>query len=93
MNFLSHSPISRRTALRGLGVTLSLPLLEAMLPRSLHAAHSTYRPLVKSGVAPTPRAIFCYVPNGVNILEWVPEANGKDYALSPTLEVLQEHAQ
>ena len=91
MNFLSHSPISRRTALRGLGVTLSLPLLEAMLPRSLHAAPSTYRPLVKSGVAPTPRAIFCYVPNGVNILEWVPEAEGKDYALSPTLAVLQEH--
>ena len=91
MNFLPHSPISRRTALRGLGVTLSLPLLEAMLPRSLHAAPSTYKPLVKSGVAPTPRAIFCYVPNGVNILEWVPEAEGKDYALSPTLEVLREH--
>ena len=91
MNFLSHSPISRRTALRGLGVTLSLPLLEAMWPRSLHAAPSTFRPLVKSGATPRPRVIFCYVPNGVNILEWVPEAAGKDYALSPTLEVLQEH--
>ncbi len=88
---LFHTPISRRTALRGLGVTLSLPLLEAMLPRSVHAAPSTYKPLAKAGTAPTPRAIFCYVSNGVNILEWVPEAKGKGYALSPTLETLKEH--
>ena len=91
MTPLFHSPISRRTALRGLGVSLSLPLLEAMLPRAVHAAPSTYRPLRKSGTQPTPRVIFCYVSNGVNILEWVPEAAGKDYTLSPTLETLKEH--
>ncbi len=91
MNPLFHSPISRRAALRGLGVTLALPLLEAMMPRSVHAAPSTYKPLPKSGTKPTPRAIFCYVSNGVNILEWMPEAKGKDYKLSPTLETLNQH--
>ena len=69
MNPLFHTPMSRRTVLRGLGASITLPLLEAMLPRSLHAAPSTFRPLAKSGVKPTPRVIFCYVPNGVNILE------------------------
>jgi hypothetical protein len=90
---LLHHPISRRTALRGLGVSLSLPLLEAMLPRSVHAAPSTYKPIPKAGTTPTPRAIFCYVSNGVNILEWVPGSKGKGYALSPTLETLKAHQQ
>ncbi|RYD66622.1 MAG: DUF1552 domain-containing protein [Verrucomicrobiaceae bacterium] len=62
-----------------------------MLPRSLQAAPSTYRPLAKSGTAPVPRTIFCYVPNGVNILDWLPKDHGKDYALSPTLESLRAH--
>lgn len=91
MNPLFHTPLSRRTALRGMGVTLALPLLEAMLPRTLHAAPSSYKPLSKSGAKPVPRAIFCYVSNGVNIMDWVPEEKGKGYKLSPTLETLQAH--
>ena len=91
MNLQFIRPISRRTVLRGLGASLALPLLEAMLPRSLHAAPSTFKPLAKSGAKPMPRAIFCYVPNGVNILEWMPAAPGADYPLSPTLAALAEH--
>ena len=91
MNPLFHTPISRRTVLRGLGASLALPLLEAMLPRSLHAAPSIFKPLAKTGVKPTPRVIFCYVPNGVNIKEWLPAEKGAGYALSPTLEALKEH--
>ena len=91
MNPIFHTPLPRRTILRGLGASLALPFLEAMLPRSLHAAPSTYKPLAKSGAKPTPRVIFCYVSNGVNIMDWVPAAKGADYALSPTLETLKEH--
>jgi hypothetical protein len=83
MNPIFHTPISRRTALRGLGVSLALPMLEAMLPRAVHAAPSTYKPLAKSGTNPTPRAIFCYVSNGVNILEWLPETKGKATRFRP----------
>ena len=88
---MKFSPISRRTVLRGLGASISLPLLEAMLPSTLHAAPSTYRPLGKSAAKAVPRAIFCYVPNGVNVLEWMPAAAGNGYALSPTLEALKDH--
>ncbi|RFC45459.1 MAG: Protein of unknown function (DUF1552) [Verrucomicrobia bacterium] len=65
--------------------------MEAMLPRSVQAAPSTYKPVPKSGTQPTPRAIFCYISNGVNIAEWVPSTQGKNYSLSPTLETLKEH--
>lgn len=37
-----------------------------------------------------PRIIFCYIPNGVNILEWLPKETGKNYKLSKTLEVLKD---
>jgi hypothetical protein len=82
--------MDRRAALRGLGACVSLPLLEAMLPSALRAAPSQFKPLAKSPKAQS-RAIFCYVPNGVNILEWMPKDAGKGYVLSPTLEVLKEH--
>ena len=90
MNPLFHQPLARRTVLRGLGATIALPFLEAMMPRA-YAAPSTFKPLRTSGTKPTPRAIFCYVSNGVNGMEWVPTAQGKDYSLSPTLEALKQH--
>jgi hypothetical protein len=74
-------PISRRTLLRGAGVTLGLPWLEAMAPvRGL--ASST---LPKSPV----RMAMLYMPNGVNTAAWAPEGVGRDFKLSPTLEPLE----
>ena len=82
-------PFSRRTVLRGLGASLSLPLLEAMLPRALGApsTSSRWRPRPRR----SPAVIFCYVPNGVNILEWMPKTGGGGYTLSPTLRELEGH--
>lgn len=80
--------LSRRHVLRGIGACLSLPLLDAMLPRAF-ARPSTYEPL-KSSLGVQPRMICCYVPNGVNIMEWVPETSGKDYKLSKSLEALTD---
>ncbi|RYD72540.1 MAG: DUF1552 domain-containing protein, partial [Verrucomicrobiaceae bacterium] len=91
MHPILTTPLSRRTVLRGLGASLALPLLEAMMPRTAWAAPSTFKPLAKSGVKPTPRVVFCYVPNGVNVHEWTPAVAGKEYALSPTLKVLEPH--
>ncbi|MCA9083365.1 MAG: DUF1552 domain-containing protein [Planctomycetaceae bacterium] len=68
---------------------LGLPLLDAMTPRTW-AAPSKFQPWEKTFGA-HPRIICCYVPNGVNILEWMPENSGRDYTLSPTLEVLKDH--
>jgi hypothetical protein len=88
MNF-HHAPLSRRHVLRAAGAALALPLLDAMLPRG-YAAPSTFKNWEKSG-AVQPRMICCYIPNGVNILEWVPAESGANYALSPTLEEMKEH--
>ncbi len=88
MRFSPDNPLSRRHVLRGLGAAISLPLLEAMIP-AISAADSKFKPHAKS-LAAHPRTIFCYVPNGVNIREWVPKDTGKDYTLSPTLEGLKD---
>ncbi len=69
-------PISRRTALKGLGACIALPWLEAMLPRTAFGA-------------PAPAAVplrmaFLYVPNGKNMAEWTPKDEGAGYALTPT---------
>jgi len=88
MTILS-SPLSRRHVLRAAGAALALPWLDAMLPRA-GAAPSTFRAWSKSDIV-APRLICCYIPNGVNILEWVPETTGPDYQLSPTLQALKEH--
>lgn len=89
MTAFPKQPVSRRHALKGLGVCLSLPLLDAMVP-SAYARPSTFKAWQKSS-GQHPRMICCYVPNGVNILQWVPETSGKSYQLSPTLSALKEH--
>ena len=75
---------SRRTVLKGLGAAVSLPWLEAMAP----AAGLAPRPDGK--VAPT-RMAFLYVPNGVNMSEWTPDAIGADFKVRGALEPLGPH--
>lgn len=79
--------LNRRHVLRGAGVALSLPWLSAMECTSL-GAESQFKPWKRSNVS-NPRAIFCYVPNGVNILQWLPTNDGVGYELSPTLKILE----
>jgi hypothetical protein len=85
----SCSPLSRRHLLRAAGAALSLPLLETMLPRSW-GAPSTFEPKRLSETV-QPRMVCCYVPNGVNILDWIPADSGDRYTLSPTLATLADH--
>ncbi len=79
----------RRHVLRGLGVALTLPFLNVM-KQGASAADSQFKPWKQSSSS-SPRAIFCYVPNGVNIAQWVPATSGKRYELSTTLQVLADH--
>jgi hypothetical protein len=77
-------PLSRRTFLRGVGVTLALPWLEVMWPPdSLPAAEA------KPDTPPTRMAVL-FMPNGVHPGEWTPEGEGADFKLSPTLEPLAD---
>lgn len=74
--------ISRRTMLRGAGVTLALPWLEAMMPRASAARAAASRPPV--------RMAALYMPNGVHPEMWTPEGEGREFKLSPTLQPLAD---
>ncbi len=74
--------LSRRTLLRGAGVGLGLPWLEAMVPSSALASSSVPKIPV--------RLAALYMPNGVNVNAWTPKGEGRDFTLSPTLEPLQD---
>jgi len=77
---LTGKHLNRRTLLRGLGVSMSLPMLDAMTPA---AAKS---PTTKS---PT-RLAFVYVPNGINMAHWTPQTAGKDFEITRVLTPLKD---
>jgi hypothetical protein len=79
MVFLNKS-LSRRTVLRGLGVTVALPLLDAMVPAFSQRA--------RASVKPAYRFQAFYVPNGMAMEYWTPRDAGSDFELSPILEPL-----
>jgi len=93
MNVSLRQPLSRRTLLKGIGATIALPFLDAMLPRVARGQTVA----TAAGTAPLPgaaalnRLLLLYIPNGVHIPAWYPEATGADYALSPTLAPLAAH--
>jgi hypothetical protein len=73
--------LPRRTFLRGMGVTLALPLLDAMVP-----ALSAMR---KTAAGPVRRMGFVYIPNGASMPHWRPAGEGPLTQLSPTLAPLE----
>src|SRR5438105_1583208 len=77
MQFLSKKHLSRRTVLRGLGATVSLPLLESMIPAQT--------PLAKTAAKPQVRLGLCFIPHGAVIANWTPIGDGTDFDFSPTL--------
>jgi hypothetical protein len=77
---MSSGNLPRRTFLRGLGTTLALPLLDAMIPAFSRAATST---------APC-RMAFVYVPNGIVMDGWTPNTKGEISALPDALPRILE---
>jgi Protein of unknown function (DUF1552) len=73
--------ITRRTLLRGGGVALGLPWLEAMIPASRAQSGAQRNPV---------RMAMLYMPNGVNTAHWYPKGEGRDFELSSTLEPLAD---
>jgi hypothetical protein len=79
MNFVTSKSLPRRTVLRGLGASMALPLLEAMLPPFARGARAA---------APVHRFLAFYVPNGMAMQYWSPKGEGSAFELSPILEPL-----
>ena len=78
---LTRKSLPRRTFLRGLGTTLALPLLDAMVP-ALSLAKST-------AASPVMRLGFVYVPNGIIMDRWTPIGEGTEFQFSPTMQPLE----
>lgn len=78
MSTFKRNALSRRTFLRGAGVTLALPFLEAMLPRTLAAQ--------TMGVPK--RMLIYYVPNGMHMPAWTPDGVGANWTPKSILEPL-----
>ena len=76
--------ISRRQMLRGVGVSLALPLLDCMAGVSLAAPDL---PVAKK----PKRSVFLYIPNGVNTLTWQIEQAGANFEFSKPLQSLERH--
>ena len=77
---MSKMSLPRRTFLRGVGATLALPLLDAMVPAGTA--------LAQTAAKPTPRLGFIYIPNGANMAEWTPPGDSGRLELSRCLQPL-----
>lgn len=78
--FITKMALPRRTVLRGLGATMALPFLEAMLPAFSLRGHAAAKPVH--------RFQTFYVPNGMAMPYWSPKGEGTAFELSPILEPL-----
>jgi hypothetical protein len=81
---LNRWRMNRRQVLRGLGVSMALPLLDCMRLEGLAARAA------EAGAAPK-RSVFLYIPNGVNTLTWQIEKAGTDFEFSKPLASLERH--
>ena len=77
---VTKKSLPRRTVLRGMGASLALPLLDAMVAPMTAMAATAANPVRRLG--------FVYVPMGSHITEWTPPGSGKLTELSPTLKSL-----
>ena len=92
--FLTKRHLSRRTVLKGAGVTLALPFLDAMVPAATALAQTAARPKLRTG--------FFYIPHGAilgntsfgpEMDKWTPSGSGAAFKLSPILKSLEKHKQ
>lgn len=83
--------ITRRTMLRGMGIAVALPWLEAMSPAApLIANVARAGDAATSASAPPVRMAFMYVPNGMHMSDWKPTGpDPKKFRLKPILKPVE----
>ncbi|MBK1826026.1 DUF1552 domain-containing protein [Haloferula rosea] len=77
---LSRKSLDRRTFLRGMGATISLPLLDAMVPAATASTLTAANPVRRLG--------YVFIPMGSDITRWTPRSKDDLNQLSPILEPL-----
>ena len=81
--FITKKHLSRRTFMRGAGVTLALPFLESMVPAQT--------PLKSTAAVPKTRLGCFYVPHGATMYKWTPATEGRNFEMSETLTPLEKY--
>ena len=66
--------------LKGLGVSIALPMLDSMVPAFASPARVGAQPV---------RLAFTYVPNGMTMADWTPKTTGKDFEITPILRAFE----
>jgi hypothetical protein len=79
--FISKKHLSRRTFLRGAGVTLALPFLEAMLPAQT--------PLIQAAANPKNRFAGVFFPHGMAPGYWIPKTEGAGFEFPFIMQPLE----
>src|SRR5262245_3340021 len=79
--FVTKKALPRRTFLQGLGASMALPLLDAMVPAST--------PLAQTPAAPHPRFGAVYFPNGAIMEQWTPATPGPGFEFPSILKPLE----
>jgi hypothetical protein len=78
--FISKMHLSRRTFLRGVGVSIALPFLESMVPAGSALAQTAAKGRTRFGAI--------YFPHGATMDKWTPAADGSNFDLSEILQPL-----
>jgi hypothetical protein len=81
--FITKKHLSRRTMLRGLGTSVGLPLLDAMVPAATAIA--------QTAANIQPRLGFVYFPHGAVMDRWTPTATGSDFEVPEILAPAAAH--
>src|SRR5580704_7120420 len=83
MRFIAKQHLPRRTFLRGMGVSLALPLLDSMIPAQT--------PLAKTAAMPKSRFCGMYLPHGATMDKWTPAQEGAGFEFSESLKPLEKY--
>ena len=81
--FITKKHLSRRTVLRGMGASIGLPLLDAMIPAGTALANTPAKPV--------PCMACIYIPHGAVADAWSPKESGPNYTMSPILKPLEPY--
>ena len=80
---ITRKALPRRTLLRGMGATVALPLLDAMVP--------AMTPTAATPASPVRRLGYIFIPMGSDINRWTPPGDHSLTELSPILRPLERH--
>jgi Protein of unknown function (DUF1552) len=88
--FITKKHISRRATLKGMGVSLALPLLDAMIPASTALAQTAAMPKPRVGFFYLPHGmIMSNTPFGAAIDTWTPSGAGADFKLNTMMKSME----